>query len=153
LTLADIPAAMRLKDKAGWNQTEEDWRRVIELEPEGCFGIDRDGELVATTSATCYGIELAWIGMVLTDPRFRARGLASQLMQRTLDFLDERKAPCVKLDATDMGRGVYLKFGFVDERPIERWARAPGPAAAAVSGSRGFDSETDCSVFGADRVR
>src|SRR6266850_7622987 len=125
LRASDIPQAMRLKDAAGWNQTEEDWRRILDLEPEGCFGIEREGRLVATTTAICYGRELAWIGMVLTDPEFRGQGLASQLMRRTLEFLNGRTIQCVKLDATGMGRGLYQKFGFVDECPVERWVRAP----------------------------
>ena len=153
LRAADIPSAMRLKEAAGWNQTEEDWRRILDLEPEGCFGIEREGRLVATATAICYGCELAWIGMVLTDPAFRGQGLASQLMRRTLEFLDGREVKCVKLDATDMGRGVYQKFGFVDECPAERWVRAPGPMAAVALGWRGFDAAMDLRSFGADRSR
>jgi GNAT superfamily N-acetyltransferase len=150
---SDIPSAMRLKDAAGWNQTEEDWRRILELDPEGCFGIEREGRLVATTTAICYGRTLAWIGMVLTDPEFRGRGLASQLMRRALEFLDGRAIECVKLDATGMGRGLYCKFGFVDECPVERWERKPGPAAPLEVGPRGFDPAMDRRAFGADRGR
>ena len=36
LTSSDIPQAMLLKQTVGWNQTEQDWLRVLELEPEGC---------------------------------------------------------------------------------------------------------------------
>jgi GNAT superfamily N-acetyltransferase len=148
---ADIPQAMQLKEAAGWNQTEEDWRRVLELEPEGCFGIEREGRLVATTTAICYGRELAWIGMVLTDPGFRGQGLASQLMRRALEFLDGRRVECVKLDATDMGRSLYQKFGFVDECPSERWVRAAAPAAPVALGSYECDAAMDLRAFGADR--
>ena len=37
LGAGDLPAAMRLKEAAGWNQTEEDWLRLLRLEPRGCF--------------------------------------------------------------------------------------------------------------------
>ena len=74
ITPADIPAAMRLKETAGWNQTEADWRNVLQLAPDGCFGIDVDGELAATTTAVHYGSELAWIGMVLTHPASSGQG-------------------------------------------------------------------------------
>ena len=30
---ADIPLGMRLKQLAGWNQTEADWRRNLALQP------------------------------------------------------------------------------------------------------------------------
>jgi len=32
---SDVPLGMRLKDQAGWNQTEADWHRFLFLEPEG----------------------------------------------------------------------------------------------------------------------
>ena len=35
LQLSDIPAAMRLKEAAGWNQTELDWTNLLATEPEG----------------------------------------------------------------------------------------------------------------------
>jgi hypothetical protein len=28
---------MRLKESAGWNQTEADWLRLLSLERRGCF--------------------------------------------------------------------------------------------------------------------
>src|ERR1700687_2743834 len=37
MTMADIPAGMRLKEIAGWNQTAADWKRFLEASPEGCF--------------------------------------------------------------------------------------------------------------------
>jgi hypothetical protein len=37
MNLDDIPAAMRLKGDAGWNQTEADWRPLITASPDGCF--------------------------------------------------------------------------------------------------------------------
>jgi len=76
---SDIPSAMRLKEAAGWNQTEADWRRLLSLQPEGCFAAVRDGRLVGTTTVTIYG-ELAWIGMVLVDREYRRQGIASGLM-------------------------------------------------------------------------
>jgi GNAT superfamily N-acetyltransferase len=150
---SDIPGCMRLKEAAGWNQTEEDWRRVLDLEPEGCFGIDRGDHLVATTTAICYGRRLAWIGMVLTDPEYRGQGLATQLMRHTLEFLDSRGLDWIKLDATAMGRPLYRRLGFVDECPIERWERAPMPAEPVLLGGYEPDAAMDLRAFGADRSK
>ncbi len=156
LTVADVPQGMALKQVAGWNQTERDWLRLLELEPEGCWGIDGDGRLVSTATALCYGTDLAWIGMVLTHPDYRGRGFASRLMERALEFTDRRGVECVKLDATDMGAPIYRKFGFHDECAIERWSRvetggkpAGHLAAAPFVPDWGLDRE----AFGADRKR
>ena len=118
---SDIPAAMQLKDAAGWNQTEKDWHRLLALEPNGCFAAVKDGRLVGTTTTTTYGSDLAWIGMVLVDPQERRRGIATQLMNVAIDYLKD-KVPTVKLDATAQGKPVYERFGFQVESVVERWS-------------------------------
>ncbi len=137
LTLGDLPGLMRLKEAAGWNQTEADWRRLLRLEPEGCFGIEIDGTLAASASAVCYGEDLAWIGMVLTLPEFRGRGLARCLMEEALAYCERRCVRWAKLDATDMGAPLYAKLGFVEECAVERRLREasrvkPVPTAGAA---------------------
>ncbi len=153
LTPADIPAGIRLKDAAGWNQTEADWRVLLALAPESSFGIDCDGGLRATTTAICYGRELAWIGMVLTEGAYRGRGLARRLMEHTLAHLRREQVHWIKLDATNMGRPVYARLGFRDETRIERWERKPGRvhARASLAGPFAPDAALDREAFGADR--
>jgi RimJ/RimL family protein N-acetyltransferase len=144
---------MLLKDAEGWNQTEQDWHRLLDLSPDGCFGIEHEGRLVATATTTSYGRELAWIGMVITAPEFRGRGLATRLLSAALEFLDARQTQWVKLDATSMGSGVYRKFGFVDECPVERWLRPPWPAGAPplIPATGEWDAALDRRAFAADR--
>lgn len=120
-TLVDIPGAMRLKELARWNQTEADWRRLLKLEPQGCFAISVGDRLVGTATTTRYGTELAWIGMVLVDPEFRRRGIATSLMGAALDYLRSAGVETVKLDATPDGRHVYEGLGFETESLVERW--------------------------------
>ncbi|HEV8430263.1 MAG TPA: GNAT family N-acetyltransferase [Pyrinomonadaceae bacterium] len=118
---SDIPAAMQLKEAAGWNQTEDDWLRLLMLEPNGCFGAIKDGRLVGTTTTTTYGKDLAWIGMVLVDPQYRRQGIAARLMNVALDYL-KGKVDTIKLDATALGQPVYEKLGFEVESIVERWS-------------------------------
>ena len=63
MTTRDVPLGMRLKEQAGWNQTEADWRRFLHLEPDGCFVAELDGVPVATTTTCVFGTT-AWIAMV-----------------------------------------------------------------------------------------
>src|ERR1044071_2630536 len=120
---SDIAAAMQLKEAAGWNQTEDDWRRLLRLEPNGCFCALKDGAVVGTTTTTTYGDELAWVGMVLVDPPHRRQGIAAKLMSFALDYLRPRVGT-VKLDATALGQPVYERFGFQVESLVERWSGA-----------------------------
>jgi GNAT superfamily N-acetyltransferase len=152
LTAADVPATLALSSAAGWNQTPEDWRRMIELEPEACFGVEVDGELVATTTLLCYGTDLAWVGMVLTHPRHQRRGYARALVLEALDVTRARHIPCVKLDATDQGQPVYENVGFVVEQRIERWRREGGEAGTGAPFGP-IPRELDRQAFGTDRSR
>lgn len=151
LTQSDIPQAMKLKEAAGWNQTEADWRRLIELEPEGCFAVEEDGIVAATTTVVCYGTDLAWVGMVLTLPAYRRRGFAKALIEKAIEFTTARGVRCVKLDATDLGERLYRSAGFEEECEIERWVRPPGSAYAGKAGGYAPEYELDRRAFGADR--
>lgn len=121
LTIVDVPAAMALSTEAGWNQTADDWRMLIELSPQGCLGIETDGEVASSATLTCYGTRLGWIGMVLTRIKYRGRGYAMRLLKECLHLADERGIESVKLDATDLGQPLYEKLGFRAEQPVERW--------------------------------
>jgi GNAT superfamily N-acetyltransferase len=129
LTTDDIPAACALSEEAGWNQTSEDWRRLIDLEPLGCFGIVEDERLVATTTLLTYGSDMAWVGMVLTHPDYRRRGYSRRLVTAALELAGARNIRCSKLDATDQGKPLYASLGFEVEQPVERWRRLPRPIA------------------------
>lgn len=160
MTAQDTPAGMRLKEAAGWNQTTRDWANLLAIEPQGCWVYEVDGVVAGSTTAVLYGQELAWIGMVLVLPEYRGRGIARQLMQHALRYLDDRGVRCVKLDATDMGKPLYEQLGFVDEAVIERWAgicdahdadgSAPGPDRIVDTAAI---AATDRAAFGADRSR
>src|SRR5256885_10980458 len=75
---------MELSTQAGWNQTPEDWRMLMRLDAKGCFGIEVEGRLVATTTLLCYGRLLAWVGMVLTRIEWRGRGFVRKILATPL---------------------------------------------------------------------
>lgn len=147
-----IDDALALSSEAGWNQTARDWRRVLSLSGEGVFHAAAGGRTIATATALIYSSELAWIGMVLTAAAHRGQGHAGRLMQAALDYLDARGVRVTKLDATGLGRPVYARMGFVDERPVSRWVRQPAPWTAAVQlESAPVDFDLDREAFGVDR--
>ena len=153
LRAADISAAAQLSAQAGWNQTEDDWRTLLALSPEGCLAIEVDGHLAATTTLLCYGTRLAWIGMVLTNAQYQRRGFARRLLGHALDIADAMGIATIKLDATDQGQPLYESLGFRTEQEIERWSR-PGKNAQLPAGAAPVEEpwrDLDSLVFGADR--
>jgi GNAT superfamily N-acetyltransferase len=163
MTVDDIPEGMRLKDRAGWNQTVADWERFLSEGPEGCFVADREGRVVGTSTTIVYEGRFAWIGMVLVEQQFRGQGIGTALLDRAIEYLDSRNFPCVKLDATPQGRVLYKKLGFLSEYDIERWMLKREPERDSRTGILPADGgpgivtaieevlRLDREVFGADR--
>jgi len=161
MTKQDIPAGIRLKELAGWNQTAADWNRFLDASPEGCFVAEVDGHVHGTATTISFENRFAWIGMVLVDPEFRSRGIGTRLLERTIEYLDQQKVPTMKLDATPQGKPLYEKLGFVTEYGIERWILKRPPRADASIGDSKLASlseaqmasilSRDREVFGADR--
>ncbi len=158
MIFGDIPAGMRLKDLEGWNQTERDWMRLLQLESARCFVAVRGGEVCGTVAALRYGAHVGWIGMVLVDPRHRHQGIGKSLLDHGLSYLDNQGVETVKLDATPAGHSLYVTRGFADEYEIERWEGIAAPQKRTAM--RQMEAEDlrrvcdrDAVLFGADRAR
>ena len=132
MTLRDVPLGMRLKEQAGWNQIEADWRRCLHLQPDGCFVAERDGVAVGTVTTCVFG-PVAWVAMVLVDAAVRGQGIGRTLLDHALTFLDGRGVATVRLDATPLGRPLYVKRGFVEEYTLTRF-EGIAPRMEAPSG-------------------
>jgi GNAT superfamily N-acetyltransferase len=162
MTESDIAAGMRLKELAGWNQTEADWKRFLVASREGCFVAEVDGVVRGTAATIVYSGRFAWVGMVLVDPEFRGRGIGTKLLEKCIEHLDSLRVPCIKLDATPLGKPVYEKLGFLTEYELERWTlkRAAGDSGggnpteaweAMPTPLFEFILKADGEAFGADR--
>lgn len=158
MTVEDLPFGMRLKDQAGWNQLDADWRRALELQPDGCFVAEVDGVPVGTVTSCRFGA-VAWIAMMLVDPAYRRRGVGRALMVRALETLERMGVHSVRLDATPLGRPLYESLGFQAETTFVRHqgvlpaAVAPSDALPHVPVADVIEaiSALDRSVTGADR--
>ncbi len=153
LQIEDVAAGLTLCRIAGWNHLYDDWTTYLTC--GGMFVAEEGGAVVATAGAIPYGTDLAWIGVVLTHPDFRGRGLATALMTECIRWLRARGVGSIKLDASDMGKPIYQRLGFVEEQPIMRYR---GIAAGKAAPARGIAAahwpavqELDRRAFGADR--
>jgi GNAT superfamily N-acetyltransferase len=156
LTPADVPRALALSVKVGWNQTADDWRlfvargRVIGL-------FDSTAGLIATAAVLPYDNGFGYISMVIVDPAWRRRGLARRLMGECIDAL-RRERRAALLDATPAGALVYRALGFVGFATMERW-EGEGGRVAEIRGAAvrlapsDFDRlvAADAAAFGSER--
>jgi ribosomal protein S18 acetylase RimI-like enzyme len=157
MTKHDVSAGLRLNSLAGWNQTAADWHRFLDASPDGCFVAKIDDRVCGTATTISYQDRFAWIGMVLVDPDYRNCGVGTQLLRKTVEHLDQRGIPTMKLDATPQGQAIYAKMGFEVEYQIERWILKRTAKPANFHCPPLTEDELlsilarDRSVFGADR--
>lgn len=120
----DLPFGYQLSTAAGWNQLPADWQRALALDSSGSLIASLDGVDVGTVTAVVFD-SIAWIGLMLVEPRARGRGVGRALMERVLDMLDARRVRSIRLDATPLGQPLYEKLGFQPDYQLQRYAGAP----------------------------
>jgi hypothetical protein len=59
--------------------------------------------------------------MVLVDPSYRHRGIATHLVRQAVDYLTRRSVRTIRLDATPSGRPVYARMGFGADYELVRF--------------------------------
>jgi GNAT superfamily N-acetyltransferase len=128
----DAEAALALSDEAGWNQTMEDWRFMLG-HGRGLGLRQPGGPWIGSSLVLPRGPAVSWISMVLIASRHRGRGLGTMLLDRCIDAVRARGAVS-GLDATELGRPVYLSKGFRDLYPISRWRLDANPASRPAIG-------------------
>ena len=114
----DIVYAMKLSNAEGWNQTENDWKLLIESPQNVCLVAEYNKKIIGTTTAMNYANQIAWIGMVLVAKESRGQGISKLLLTNILKKLESFES--IKLEATPAGQQVYKKFDFKDEYLITR---------------------------------
>jgi len=111
LTPEQIAGGLLLSAEAGWNQIADDWRFM--LDAGAGFGFADDSDRLVASGLTVEFADYAWISMILVTQAWRRQGLATRLMERCIDALDNRRLVAA-LDASPAGREVYRRIGFRD---------------------------------------
>jgi ribosomal protein S18 acetylase RimI-like enzyme len=87
-----------------------------EIQPEGVFVAEEDGEVagyVTTRLDRFSGI--GRIPNLAVDPRFRAKGLGTTLIQHALNWMREQGMAMAKIETlvqNERGQALYPRFGF-----------------------------------------
>jgi GNAT superfamily N-acetyltransferase len=164
LGLDDLRRCVALSVDRGWSPERAKWSLLL-----GCgeaFGVDApdgdaSGRLAGAVVLTRWGPDLASVGMMLVATRYARRGLGRALMEH---LLVEAGDATVTLFATDMGRPLYEKLGFLPVRRSVSFAGTFRPSRVGVGALAGStrpaaDADlpsilaVDKAAFGADRSR
>jgi GNAT superfamily N-acetyltransferase len=138
----DLKQCVALSVDRGWSPERSKWSLLL----GACetFGVDApDGRgLAGAVVLTRWGPDLASVGMMLVAARYGRRGLGRGLMEHVIA---EAGQATVTLFATDLGRPLYEKLGFLPVRRSVSFVGAfrPGPASASARAGHGAPAGAD----------
>src|ERR1700734_3579947 len=127
---SDLRRCAALSLDRGWAPERAKWSLL--LAASEVFGVDApDGRgLAGAVVLTRWGPDLASVGMMLVAARYGRRGLGRGLMEHVIA---EAAQATVTLFATDLGRPLYEKLGFVPVRRNVSFVGAFRPGADGAS--------------------
>lgn len=145
-------------------QRAENWlpelRLFRRLQPDGLFLADRDGIPAGMVASIIYS-NYAYVGLMGIHQNFQRIGIGLALMEHLLAWMDGKKVPLVKLDASPAGQPLYEKLGFVPLDEVYVFQRQVGLVDCQHSKGIRFITPqhldrvtvSDKQAFGADRSR
>ena len=101
--------------------------------PHGDVLVAENGDGAAAGAVCCVSFgATGWIGALGVAPEARRHGLGRALTEAAIARLHERGAGTVLLFATDMGRPLYERLGFVIEGAATAWRGTAGAIPTGV---------------------
>lgn len=144
LEQADVPACAALARTVGWRSLETQWAMLLSV-GDG-FGAEVDGSLAGTVIINRFGDTLASVAMMVVSPNNQRLGVGRQLM---VAGLEHARHASVFLYATDVGRILYERLGFV-EAGASRRMTGPPVKGGSMNGARPMRSADLPAVYALD---
>jgi GNAT superfamily N-acetyltransferase len=156
MTASDFRAAIRLTMGEEWGFGIRDFRRMLTLQPRGCFVAIDDDHLAGLTTTISYERELGWIGNVVVAENHRRKGIGSSLVKAAVAHLAGSRVHRIGLNSFPEKVSMYERLGFetVDQFATLSFLRRPSERALKdleIPFSRILIA--DRSAFGADRSK
>jgi GNAT superfamily N-acetyltransferase len=133
-------------------------RRYLTIQPDGWLVAQEGDALLGMVGAIDYG-SFAYVGMMGVRADRQGRGIGRQLLGTLLEWLESRGVRSARLEATDHGRRLYQRMGFVDAGVTHELhlpssvTGSPPSMAVEVARDPGEVASLDRDIFGADRER
>lgn len=132
-----LRAANKLEDSVDMSevrvQSEEYYREALEKGTHTAYLVYDGDRFVGTGGISFYRVmptfhnpsgQKAYIMNMYTSPDYRKRGIASKTLDLLVSQAKDRGITHITLEATQMGRPLYEKYGFVgmkDEMELPEW--------------------------------
>jgi predicted N-acetyltransferase YhbS len=107
----DLEYAVQLTDTKSWNLIEEDFRLMLNLEPEGCFVLLNDSQRIGIITSISFG-RIGWFGNLIVEEQHQRKGAGSLLVHHVIDYLTSKRVKVVGLYSYVDSVPFYEKLGF-----------------------------------------
>jgi len=128
----EVPLAVDVLRRAGFGTQVARLLEYPRRSPDGVILV-AEGEGGGVSGVACVAAfaTTGWIGALGVAPEARRRGLGAALTEASVRWLRNRGAQTVLLYATEAGRPVYDRLGFVAEERAVAWRGVSGGAPPA----------------------
>jgi ribosomal protein S18 acetylase RimI-like enzyme len=116
----DVHDFLSLAADEGWICDHWEFDFLLRSFAPGCLVARVDDAPVAFITAIKYD-KSGWLGNLLVRSDMRSKGIGSMLMKKSLKVLMDAGARTVWLTASDAGKAIYERLGFVAIDTIKRW--------------------------------
>jgi GNAT superfamily N-acetyltransferase len=110
----DFVFSTELANTMDWNMTPEDFRFMLQLEPEGCFILFESSKQVGIATCVSYN-EVGWFGNLIINEEYRKKGAGTLLVKHAIAYLHGKGVVTIGLYAYPHLVNFYSKLGFIED--------------------------------------
>jgi GNAT superfamily N-acetyltransferase len=145
---SDFDFAARLSNMENWDNSTDDFRRILRIQPGGAFVATETKRRVGIVTAISYG-RLGWIGNLVVSKGYRKLGIGSWLVKHAILYLRKKGARTIGLFSYKRNLPFYQRLGFKRDAS---YLRLVGKGGVLTSeGPRSVDSRNLERVLAFDR--
>lgn len=136
LTLPEVRQLLNWAEAEGWNPGIDDAEPFFATDPNGFFGCFIGDRMASAISAVRYGHDFGFIGLYISDPDFRGKGLGRRIWDHGMRYLEGR---VVGLDGVPQQQENYARMGFKPRYNTIRWSGSLAENAPTSAGIIALD--------------
>jgi GNAT superfamily N-acetyltransferase len=154
----DFQFAVQITDQMNWDMTEDDFKFITSLEPDGCFVLLSGRERAGIATTVSFG-KKGWFGNLIVAESCRRKGAGSLLVEHSVQYLKSKGVNTVGLFAYMDKVDFYKRLGFEYDSVFTVLKGKSFSSAAkeciVKSGRRNMQQIIDCDrfYFGASRKK
>ena len=125
LDLTGVKTLVKWAENEGWNPGPNDAEVYYSTDPDGFYGYNYNGELIAGGSIVSYNGEFGFMGFFIVKPEYRSTGIGRKLWYQRRNALLARlnKEASIGMDGVIAMQPFYQKGGFEIAFRDERYER------------------------------